>query len=280
MKFSVIVPFFNEERHIEKCARALLDQDFDPGEYQIIFVDNMSTDRSRDIVRQFSRVVLLREERRSSYAARNRGIAAAAGEIIAFTDADCTVASDWLAKIQEALSAADAAIVLGRRYFAPDSSPAAQIFADYENAKMEYVLRGEREYWFGYTNNMAVKAEVCRKLSGFVGWERSGDTEFVHRYLVEFPDAQVKYASEMKIFHLEIRTLRDWFAKLMIYGQTNSRLAKISGYRQLGWANKLRIYRYCVRQNRYRPGKRLLLFIFLAIGALYYSLGKAGIRCR
>src|SRR5215510_7368406 len=97
MIFSVVVPFLNEENLIEKCIKSLLQQDFDQEKYELIFVDNGSIDDSTDIVRNYHNITLLYEPQQDPYLARNRGIRAAQGQFIVFTDADCVADRHWLA---------------------------------------------------------------------------------------------------------------------------------------------------------------------------------------
>lgn len=94
MTFSVVVPFLNEGRYIARCIESLLGQDFDKNGYELIFIDNGSVDNSRKIVERFPNVILLSEEKKNPYAARNKGLRLAKGSIIAFSDADCVVAKD------------------------------------------------------------------------------------------------------------------------------------------------------------------------------------------
>ena len=85
---SVVVPVFNEEKSIQACIDSLLNQKYDAARVEIIVVDNGSTDRSTKILAGFGQKLnLLHEDRRGPAAARNSGIAAATGEVIAFTDA-------------------------------------------------------------------------------------------------------------------------------------------------------------------------------------------------
>jgi len=51
----------NEERYIEACIKSLLNQDFDYNQYELIFIDNGSTDRSKDIVTSYSDILYLKE---------------------------------------------------------------------------------------------------------------------------------------------------------------------------------------------------------------------------
>ena len=83
MKVSVIVPFYNAEPYIDACCEALLAQQFAAAEYEIIMIDNNSDDCSREIVGRYPRITLLQQRRQGAYAARNTGLRAASGEIVA-----------------------------------------------------------------------------------------------------------------------------------------------------------------------------------------------------
>src|SRR5262245_54544954 len=96
MLASVIVPFLNEEEFLPRCVESLLGQDVGASDYELIFVDNGSTDRSADLLAGVDRVTLLTQPSGNVYAARNRGLAAASGEIVVFTDADCEMSPGWL----------------------------------------------------------------------------------------------------------------------------------------------------------------------------------------
>ncbi len=275
MIFSVIVPFLNEEAHIEQCIKALLEQDFDKNEYELIFVDNGSADRSKDIVRRFPHVILLQESKKSSYAARNRGLKVAQGEIIAFTDADCAVSRNWLTQVYEGMRKTKAAIALGKRCFPLNSSFSLRMFEDYENAKVEYVLgKCAEKYFFGFTNNMAVEAEVFKKVGFFVEYHRGGDIEFLHRFISQNSNSKVVYLDGMKTTHLEITNLKSWLKKINIYGEYNRLIEEVADYSKLDYKVKLQIYNYCVNKNNYTFWQKILLILLLIIGDLSYRIGR------
>ena len=101
---SVVVPAYNAVATIDDCVRSLLELRY-PGELlELRVVDNASTDRTAQALRSYGeRVIVTRELRRGPAAARNAGVRAGAGDVIAFTDADCTVEADWLAHLVDAL---------------------------------------------------------------------------------------------------------------------------------------------------------------------------------
>jgi glycosyltransferase involved in cell wall biosynthesis len=97
---SVVVPVYNGAATIEACVRSLLLSE-DPGElFEIIVVDNASSDHTMGILAGYrDRIRVLQERVRGASAARNTGIRNARGKIIAFTDADCIVEPRWLREI-------------------------------------------------------------------------------------------------------------------------------------------------------------------------------------
>jgi glycosyltransferase involved in cell wall biosynthesis len=104
---SVVVPVRNAAGLLEPCLRALLAQDYPRDRFEIVVVDNASSDGSADVARSLGLSPVL-EPRRGPGLARNRGIAAATGDVVAFTDADCEPPAGWLAALVEALRDADA----------------------------------------------------------------------------------------------------------------------------------------------------------------------------
>lgn len=111
-RISVIVVAYNSAPTIRACLSALNSQT--DGAFDLLVVDS-STDETPAIVqREFQHARLLRSDTRLyPGAARNRGIAAASGDIIAFVDSDCLADSHWIARLREAHSRFSASVVGG-----------------------------------------------------------------------------------------------------------------------------------------------------------------------
>jgi len=99
-RFSVVIPAYNEAEFLGSCLDSLLAQDF-RGPYEIIVVDNNSTDATADVARSRG-VTVVHEPKPGVCPARQCGTTAARGEIVVSTDADTTFGSDWLSRIDRA----------------------------------------------------------------------------------------------------------------------------------------------------------------------------------
>jgi glycosyltransferase involved in cell wall biosynthesis len=95
MKVSVVIPAHNEEKNISGTIRSLLAQDYP--DFEIIVIDNASTDRTAQVAGAFP-VKVVREDKKGLLWARDRGRREATGEIIANIDADCEPEPDWISR--------------------------------------------------------------------------------------------------------------------------------------------------------------------------------------
>jgi peptidoglycan/xylan/chitin deacetylase (PgdA/CDA1 family)/glycosyltransferase involved in cell wall biosynthesis len=128
---SIIVPALNEGRLLSDCLESLINQDYE-GEYEIIVVDNGSTDNTADIAKNFGAKVIPCSERKCVSYARQVGADVACGDIIAQADADTVYPRDWLTRIADHFySHPDTVAVAGRFIYRDPPSW----------AKFEYFLR-------------------------------------------------------------------------------------------------------------------------------------------
>ena len=99
---SIVIPVYNGAHTIRACLDAILALDYPREKYEVIVVDNNSSDGTDAMVLEYGHVTLLYERSmQSAYAARNTGIRHASGEIVAFTDADCIARPNWLRDLVE-----------------------------------------------------------------------------------------------------------------------------------------------------------------------------------
>lgn len=116
-KVSVIVPFYNEIEHIYTTLDTLVHQQIQTTEYELIFVDDFSTDGSAEVVqnqaKKYRRVSYILNSGKGKKAALETGINAATGELIVITDADCNYTSHWLHAMVEFFEAKDPSMIIG-----------------------------------------------------------------------------------------------------------------------------------------------------------------------
>lgn len=111
---SVITAVYNGERFIGAALQSLFAQDYEP--FEAIVVDDGSTDGTAEIVQSFANVCYVRQANSGQAAARNRGLALAAGEYIAFLDADDVLPQHKLrTQISYLLAHPEVGCVLGRQ---------------------------------------------------------------------------------------------------------------------------------------------------------------------
>ena len=105
MRLSIVIPLYNKEKFIDRCLNSLLDQNLPPEEYEIIIVDDGSTDSSYAIActyaEKYSNVVAHRQKNGGAGAARNTGFEMSKGAYVYFLDADDYIAKDTLKPIAD-----------------------------------------------------------------------------------------------------------------------------------------------------------------------------------
>jgi glycosyltransferase involved in cell wall biosynthesis len=249
---SILIPFYNQQHHLAACLESLLAQQDFTEAFEILLIDNRSTDDSVTIAQRFTeqdpRITLLSEDTPGAYAARNTGIRHARGEILAFTDADCTVHPRWLAEIREGMEDDSVGGLVGHCRYPEEASWVLRLLGAYENAKTEYCLHHlPPAHSFAYANNLAVRASVFEEIGLFEEWRRAGDSELVHRMVRERPHWRVVFRRSMQMTHREFLRARDRLRRLSLYTDTNSR---IETFKELSVAQRLAVVGHLVRNLR------------------------------
>ena len=270
---SVIVPFADAARYIARSIEALLAQRYPRERCELIMVDNNSVDGSSAIARRYPGVIVLSEPRRGAYAARNRGLAAAGGSVVAFTDADCAPAPGWLEAMAAALDAGDIHLALGRVVSPPSSSLA--LLSAYEHHRALYIFGGRHcAHYYGYTNNMAATRAVFESLGRFDEVERGADVVFVRRVAEALGPGTVRYVPEAIVEHLEMTDARVWLRKMFIYGRSSRYYRAAAATRVLTRAERFEVFRRTIRAERFTFPDRARLLALLTAGVALHVLGS------
>lgn len=111
MRISFVIPAYNEEHYIARCLDAITAAIGGPNratgkdaDYEIIVVDNNSTDNTGTVVGRYHHVKLLHEPRRGANRARETGFEASRGALAAFIDADTEVTQKWLSRVEQSFA--------------------------------------------------------------------------------------------------------------------------------------------------------------------------------
>jgi len=172
MFVSVVIPAYNEEKYLPACLQALREQAYPTDRYEVIVVDNASTDATKEIACRFGARVI-HEPVKGIARARQAGFETARGEIIASTDADTVVPPFWLARIAAHFARdPDLGGLCGPVYWA-DGRPHERLLMKYPVTwTMDLSNRMGRSWWVG--SNFAVRTHVFRQVDGFRGFDPGG----------------------------------------------------------------------------------------------------------
>ena len=175
LKISVIIPAYNAERFIEQCLLALHQQTVKG--FEIIVVDDCSTDRTFEIASRYAKVIQNKKNSGAGWS-RNIGVKASYGELLAFTDADVIVPSEWLQNIIETLRQTQVECV-GGGYLNSQGSSFIQRFAHFE-------LEFRRKHYEGLvttavSNNLACYRKVFFNVGGFPKRTTCDDLQFTYK---------------------------------------------------------------------------------------------------
>jgi glycosyltransferase involved in cell wall biosynthesis len=165
---SVIVPVYNARRTLRPCLESLARQT-DP-HFEVVLVDDRSTDDSREIARPFSddarfRIVAL-PHNKGQAVSRNKGVSVAEGRLIAFIDADCEAPETWLATHRRLLAECPDVDVISGGYLLNDQDPPAARFASRE-ASFRRLSLPSLELRSLTTANCVLRREAFEEAGGF-----------------------------------------------------------------------------------------------------------------
>lgn len=178
MEISIVIPAYNEEKFLPRTLTSLQKQTFKLP-YEIIVVDNGSTDNTAKIAKKYGAQVIFEPRRGTSYAC-NTGFLHAKGKIIARTDADTLIPSDWLQKMWNAFAKDKKCIAVGGPTYPVETHWWENVFYFPTTFLGMYIFKLFRKGFLYF--NVAVRREAFAKVNGFDTRLRFGeDTDFCLR---------------------------------------------------------------------------------------------------
>jgi glycosyltransferase involved in cell wall biosynthesis len=270
---SVVVPMHGDEPYLAECLDALLVQRYPASGYEIIVVDNGASPAARGVADARAGVRVIEEPRPGAYVARNAGLRVACGDIIAFTDADCAPERDWLSSIERTLRDPATNIVVGS-YSPARSTFAASALAAYENEKNTFIFSSaDDDLYYGFTNNMAVRARLFHDIGPFMPRLRGSDAIFARTAVERYGRDSVRFEPSMSVRHLEIEKATDYYRKVFVHSRSIRSLDRLVQHRPLHLQERLDIFRSTVRSNGYSPVAAAGLLALLVTGMVAWEAG-------
>ncbi|PPS45650.1 glycosyltransferase family 2 protein [Chroococcidiopsis sp. TS-821] len=200
---SVIVPVFNDAKRLKLCLSALEKQTYPQTLYEVIVVDNASDPEQNiaSVVAQFKQTKTVYERSPGSYAARNKGISHAQGEVIAFTDADCIPAPNWIENgVRNLVGTPNCGLVAGKIeifFKNPQRLTAVELYESIMALPQREFLE---KHHYGATANVFTWKSVIEQVGVFdASLKSSGDVEWGQR-VAKYGYKQV-YAEDTCVAH-------------------------------------------------------------------------------
>ena len=211
---SIIIPTFNDSGRLQRCLNLLENQTYPKHLYEVIVVDNNSTEDLKPIVAQFQQATYAFEPNPGSYSARNKALSIAKGEILGFTDSDCAPALDWIEQgVTQMLAHPGCGFVAGRISFSfadPDDPTPAELYDSLHFLRQEKYVR---EGHFGVTANLFTTPQMFEAIGLFdSALQSGGDREWGKR--VHAAGYEQIYAEDVIIAHPARADLKELSRKL------------------------------------------------------------------
>lgn len=236
-QISVIVPMYNGEADLPELLTCLYQQTYPVERVDYWLVDNNSHDRTADrlqvaiqaaAAKGFPLHQLSEQQIQSSYAARNAGIRAATGEVLAFTDADCRPEPNWLVNLVKPFQDRTVGLVVGE-IAALSGSTLLERYADRQNTLSQTHTLAHPFCPYGQTANLAVRYEVLHQVGLFRPYlTTGGDADFCWRVLRQ-TDWKLAFAETAIVRHRHRATLAEFRSQWRRYGKSNRYLHELHG---------------------------------------------------
>ncbi len=277
---SIVVGIRNEERYIEECIESLLRLDYPQNSYEIIIVDGMSTDKTRELVEKYP-VRLILNERKNVAAARNLGVDNSRGDFVAFTDGDCKADPLWLKTlVNEMKNAPDDVACVGGPNLIFDTDP---IFGRVVGYAQETFLGSggsaqstnstKKHYVSSLPNCNAMYRKNTIKEAGYFDERFVVGQDGDLNYRINKNGYKFLYIPEAKVLHHRRGTLKSFSVRMFKYGMWMAELFKKHGefVRWYAFLPSIAIL-FAVLSLIIYPVSTAPIMVLLLMGILYFIL--------
>ncbi len=235
--FSIIIPTFNRPLPLTHCLQSLARLNYPRDRFEVIVVDDGSESPMGGVVFSFSNrldITLVTQPHSGPAIARNKGTTHAKGELLAFTDDDCTPAPEWLKTLAVRFNGTPGNMIGGRtlnvflhNLYSTASDFLIRYLYTYYNANPD-------QAHFFTSNNLTLPKDRFHRIGGFdMSFPRAGgeDREFCERWLRH--GFRMVYAPEALIYHAHRLTLHRLCRQQFNYGRGAFRFHQLRACRRL-----------------------------------------------
>jgi glycosyltransferase involved in cell wall biosynthesis len=221
MKASVVVPVYNGADTLKRCLHGLSVQDIRQKCYEIIVVNDGSSDNSAAIAADFN-VRLLEQDNLGAPAARNLGLANARGDWVAYTDADCVPSRSWLSSLLTAVegdSHTDLAIGAAGRTIGYNSTHAAARFVDMMGGLDAKRHLSHPRFPFAPSGNVMYRRTILEQVGGFDPRYCAYDACDLHARVRGLHDGPFPYVGHAIVLHQHRSSWKAYWKQQRNYGR-------------------------------------------------------------
>ncbi len=232
--FSVIIPVYNAETTLSLCLKALSHQSVAKEDYEVIVIDDGSTDNTSNIAKKFN-VNYISQTNQGPATARNKGARAARGDIILFTDSDCIPDHSWIKEMVSPFKDSDVVAVKG--IYKTSQKELAARFAQAEFEDRYDLLKKSSSIDMIDTYSAAFRKDIFLDMGGFdqsFPVANNEDTDFSYRLAVA--GYELVFNPKAFVYHTHIDTfvkylkLKFWrgFWRMIVYSRYPDKAVKDS----------------------------------------------------
>jgi glycosyltransferase involved in cell wall biosynthesis len=218
---SVIVCSYNGASTVEACLRSMEHLNYP--DYEVIFVDDGSTDCTQEILKKFPWVRNIRQVNMGLSYARNVGLAAARGEIVVYTDSDCEADEDWLYYLALGL-VRSGHVGMGGPNLIPDEGSWVADCVGLSPGGPTHVMIDDRTAEHVPGCNMAFYTWAARQANGFDSQFRKAgdDVDFIWR--LQHLGYSIGFAPAAQVWHYRRNTIKAYLKQQRGYGEAEALL--------------------------------------------------------
>jgi cellulose synthase/poly-beta-1,6-N-acetylglucosamine synthase-like glycosyltransferase len=205
IEITVVVPAYNAESTLGFCLEALSHQTVSAERYEVIVVDDGSSDQTSKVAGRFD-VRYLFQKNRGPASARNLGADAAAGSLILFTDSDCVPCQDWLEEMVRPF--VDSNVIAVKGGYKTRQTEIVARFAQMEFEDRYDMLRKSASIDMIDTYSAAFRKAVFKRMGGFDGrFPKANNEDTELSYRLAAAGCKMVFNPKAVVFHTHPSTL-------------------------------------------------------------------------